>query len=625
MKVNTLAQNRSTSSETPPPARQVTRRWLVSAQVAVAVLLFVYLARDGLSEFFSGDDLMNLYKYFQEPFRHWLKGLVFFWSSTYYRPFGGVAYLVPYSIFGFHPLAFRVIAFAALLFNLGLYFSVVTKLTQSARVASFALLLCAYHSAFAGLYQSYGTIYDITSCLFFFGGLLGYVRWRAASTRSQRVISLLIVFVCFLIGLSCKETLVALPGVLAAYDLILGGGVRRDKWLWPLRGGWPVLVCSVLSIVFMLGKMSGPMSLVNRSAYQPHFTLHQYASVTAHYLKELLYLSGRLPTPTGALWVVGTMLLASLLLRSRLMLFSVVSIVITQLPVSFIGPRGAFAVYIAWGFWALYVVALIDSATPLLRRPLPSAVAFAGVAGVLLCVHLRMKPDCDEPYKAQARAYQELNEHLDRWRFDVPKAGHILIANDPFPTDWNRWNRYDTKFLTSLHSRTTGAAVYRAKIEADAPAPSEASLYDYVIDYEGQWRLLSGPGHPLTPAAAERIERLMRNKPVRLLHGFLLPTPDLWRWTQQSFGISARCPHAGVNRLDLRLHAPQELVLTAAQASGQKVEVPLTPGRALHYVIPVQAETAGDVVGIEFRLGHRSASGGPPPAVIFFDAQVIDE
>ncbi len=603
-------------------ARQGIERWSVPAQVAVAILMFIFLAGDGLGAFFSGDDVMNLYKYLQQPLSHWLKGVVVFWSSSYYRSFGGFAYLVPHSLFGFHPLAFRVIVFAGLLLNLGIYFRFVNRLTQSAQLASFALLLCCYHSAFAGMYQSYGTIYDVSSYLFFFGGLLGYLTWRGAGSSIQRSIGLGVVFACFLLGLSCKETVVALPAVLAAYDLVLGGGIRRDRWMWPLRGGWPILVCSALNLIYISGKLAGTESLANNLLYKPHFTLHQYALITAHYMRQLFYLPEGLPTPTGALWALGLMLLASLLLRSRLMLFSLISMLVTQLPVSFIATRGAFAIYIPWAFWALYTVALLDSAVPLLRRPAPAAIAFMALAGLLLTVHWRMKPRYDRDYTVQTRAYGELDEQLDRWRFQLPRDGHVLMLNDPFPPDWNF---YDMLFLVSLHAGTTNAGVFRAKYERFFPADSEIDGYDYIIDYEGKWRLLKGPGQPLASASMVRVEQLAQDRPIRLVHGFGLPTAERWRRATESFGIKVRCPHAGANSLDINFITPGALVLSAQGAFVEPVERSLSAGQALHFAVTVQAAAAGEEREVEFRVRRQTEGAGAVPGLLFFEAQLRDE
>ncbi len=605
----------------PGAGMKVIDRWSVRAQFAVAIFLFVFLAGDGLGGFLSGDDLMNLYKYLEQSLSHWLKGIALFWSSSYYRPVGALAYLVPYSLFGFHPLAFKAIAFAVLLLNLGLYFRFATRLTQSARLASFALLLVSYHSALAGLYQNYGTIFDITSYLFFFIGLFGYMAWQVAEARNPRFIGLAVLFVSFFLGLSCKETAVTLPAVLAAYDLVLGGGFRRDKWMWPLRGGWPILACSVLDLIYIAGKLTGTQSLANHVLYKPHFTLHQYALNTAHYMRELFYLPQHLPTPTGALWVLGLMLLTGVLLRSRLMLFSLISLLVTQLPVSFIAPRGAFVIYIPWAFWALYTVALVDTATPLLRRPRLSVIAFLLLAGLLLTVHLRNKRRYDRDYTVQMRAYQVLDEQLDRWRFRLPGDGHVLVTNDPFPRDWNF---YDLLFLMSLHSGTTSAGVFRAKRETFFPAKSEIDAYDYIIDYEREWRLLKGPLQALTPASMTRVEQAAQRQPIRLLHGFGLAGPDRWRRAGESFGVLVRCPNAGVNLLDVSVMAPEAVLLSTQGTSVEAVETPLPPEQIIHVAVTVQAAAAGEVRDVEFRLRRKAKSVEGEPWLAFVDARLRD-
>ena len=112
------------------------RCWLI--QICVSFALFFCLAGDAVTKFFGGDDVANLYKYCEFPLSHWLMGLVHFWSSDWYRPLGGVVYLALYDTFGFHPLPFKLVLFAALTLNMILYLRFARMLSGSMRIASWA-------------------------------------------------------------------------------------------------------------------------------------------------------------------------------------------------------------------------------------------------------------------------------------------------------------------------------------------------------------------------------------------------------------------------------------------------------------------------------------------------------
>ncbi len=77
---------------------------------------------------------MNLYKYSEYPFSHWLTGVVHFWSSAWYRPMGGILYLLLFNAFGFHalPLPFKLVLFAIFLFNMVLFLHFVKNMTGTA-------------------------------------------------------------------------------------------------------------------------------------------------------------------------------------------------------------------------------------------------------------------------------------------------------------------------------------------------------------------------------------------------------------------------------------------------------------------------------------------------------------
>src|SRR5215469_4612028 len=120
-------------------------------QLIAPFALFLWLARRGLTGFFTGDDVMNIFKYLQNPPSWWLSGFIKFWSSEGYRPLGGAVYIALYKTFGYHALPFKIFLFLALLFNLALCYRVARRLSESRQIALWTILFCSYHAAFDGL------------------------------------------------------------------------------------------------------------------------------------------------------------------------------------------------------------------------------------------------------------------------------------------------------------------------------------------------------------------------------------------------------------------------------------------------------------------------------------------
>ncbi len=604
------------------------------AQFLLPFALFFALAGDGMTKFFGGDDVMNLYKYLESPMSHWLRGLVYFWSSDFYRPLGGVVYLALFHTFGFHPLPFKLVLFAALTLNMVLFWRVARKLVMSGepetnlpaawsigllrdsttspfQLPCWALLFFCYHAAFDGLYLNFGTIYDVLGYSFFFGAFLAYMKYFTAS-RSPRL-GVPLVIVLYVLGLCCKEIVVTLPVVLLVYNLLISRALSIERLRWPVRSGLPVVVCGAIAVLYTLGKMSGAAALATDAAYAPHFNPAQYAMVTANYLRQLFYLPEGLPTSAAAVTFLALMLALSLLLRSRLMLFSAVSVIVAQLPVSFIAARGAFAIYIPFAFWALYAAALIDAATPLLRKPFASAAAFLAMAAILFSLHLRMKPEFDPNYTTQTVAYGEFSAKLDQWNVHLAETGRVLLVDDPFPPNWIGW---DPLFLISDRDHTTRAVVVRMKFATVTPPESEMAWYDYVIGYDKSWHLLKGPGQSV--AGAAWLRDVASHAPVNLLDGFYPPSSGNWRSVFPTFALRIS-PSPGTARLSVSFAASVPVRLLR-QLDDQDKTAPITyPAGPIQLDLPIPHAAAGLPHTLRFWMDQD------PGGLIFVDAALSQQ
>ena len=124
--------------------------------------------------------------------------------------------------------------------------------------------------------------------------------------------------------------------------------------------------------------------------YHPDLSLFRFLETYGSYLRELTY-AGVWLTPVTTGVVLAGLLVAALALHSRALVFSWCLAIVTALPIAFIPPRTAFAFYIPFTGWTLYLaIVLVQLRTKLFGRPERAAYAFVTffvVFGLLLRVH----------------------------------------------------------------------------------------------------------------------------------------------------------------------------------------------------------------------------------------------
>ena len=95
-------------------------KWIDIFGPAFCICYFLWLAGDGLTAFFTGDDVQNLvhlHGYFRIALLEILQQALTVVTGEY-RPIGGLFYRLLYSVFGFDPFPFRVAAFTLMGVNL---------------------------------------------------------------------------------------------------------------------------------------------------------------------------------------------------------------------------------------------------------------------------------------------------------------------------------------------------------------------------------------------------------------------------------------------------------------------------------------------------------------------------
>ncbi len=482
----------------------------MSARVrfALVVALFVFLAGDGLFTFFTGDDLMNLYKVFVADPGYVRDGLLRFWSSDYYRPLGGLAYIALYRAFGFDPLPFRVAGFVLLLANLALAWVVLAKLLGSRERGALAVLLVAYNARMDDLYLNFGTVYEMLCFSFYYLAFLAWITARGAG-RPLGLRRHVAVLALYLLALSGKEMAVSLPLALLAWELLLA---PRSEGRWPrhvLAAGERVVPSALLTMVFLAGKLHGPESLAQLDAYKPVLSLDAYLQAMSHYFNNAFLLDWC--TPARAAWALVASLALSLILRDRHALFGWTLFVASLLPVSFITPRSGFVLYVGTIGLGLWLVAVLARALPS-RAPLAAAAGvesvpvFLAALAFTACVGLHFKAVFDGGVRRYIDRNAAFHAGFERLGLVVPKGAHILLLDDPYDADV-----YDPLFLLALAHADPALEVHRAKMPSRELEP--LARYDFVLDdREDGWRVLKAPGR-LSPELAAVSVRLGHRLP----------------------------------------------------------------------------------------------------------------
>jgi len=622
---------------------------------------FFRLTRHALSTGFSSDDLMNLHRSWFFPLRALVKAnLLFFLPSDFGRPMGSLCYRSIFYFAGFHGALFHAAGLTILLANIFLTYAVARRLSGSRLAALAAALLLSYERRWTPLYFDTGYIYDVLCYFFTFAALLWYIAIRQKNRvpRIAESAALLALFVC---ALNSKEMAIALPAVLALYELLYGliDGPRRAVWLIAITGA--------MTVAFMAGR-AGPM--VSNAAYRPEIGLTRFLATTSHFLNEIFVLNDWF-TPPLTLAFCGALLVVALAARLRPLIFAWAFTAITALPIAFVPPRNGPQYYIPFFGCALYagcaisgiaatlrgaiqpphlIVQLLRPIVQTLRRTVqtPRPVVQAPRPAIQPprptvqpprpTVH-PPRPTLQPPYWAERAAaaclllaiawplyayYKKLgmsdvasmSEDSPVWmslaaqmralRPALPPDARLLFLNDPMMP-----NIYDMDFLVRLTYRDRSLMVDRAKTMPQRPSPRQMQGYDAVFDYHSG-KLTELPQRvAIHPAILEFFDAdwkaIDANHPAHPGDHIIAKAADLGP-TDPEASAGEAFPHDPFAESILRLNL---------RVNGRRAEVPQhlgSPGEVniyrFDFRIPPQTEAG--MAQVQLTVGGQSA----PPAVI---------
>lgn len=448
----------------------------IAARFGPGLFLIGYLfwfAGGGLWARFTGDDLMNLNFHLKPSFAGLLLSNLTYWSTAY-RPLGGIVYVAIYRLLGFHSMPFRVVCFALLLGNLWLLYRVCLRLSQRREIALLAALLMSYHAWLVNLYYSTGTIYELLCFAFYFAALEYYLEIRQAGKmlNPRQLAWFLALYVC---ALNSKELAVTLPLCLACYECIWhrpSRGVRAcARWL--AQEGRGAAIAALMTLPYVVGKLSGPDSLTANPAYRPAVSPARYLHAFHLYLNVLFY-QDHFFRDANTILLVAAMLGLALWRRSRPLLFAWCFVLFSVLPFIFVPHYSGFFVYLPMAGWVLYAATALVMLRESVAKEIPPAALFLAVALALGPLHTRESRKSMLVFASAELPTTEMTTELQRVEPALPRGAHLYFRSDPFPPQ-----TFSLVFLVRLFYRDLTVQVARAK-DGDPPAGS----YDAVFQWD---------------------------------------------------------------------------------------------------------------------------------------------
>jgi hypothetical protein len=423
------------------------------------VAYFFWFAGGGLHARFTGDDLMNLNFHLTPSFPHLLLSNLTYWTTAY-RPMGGVVYVAIYRLAGFHSMPFRVVCFVLLLVNLWLVYRVCLRLSERREVALLAAMLMAYHAWLVNLYYSTGTIYELLCFGFYFAAFDYYVaiRQRESALRPWQWAGFLALYLC---ALNSKELAVTLPLSILCYESIwhgLKGSVRG------------VTITALVTLPYVIGKLTGPDSLAANPLYRPAISAARYLHTFHLYLNVLFYQDHFFRDANTILLVVA-MLAVAIWRRSRPLLFAWCFILFSVLPFIFVPHYSGFFLYLPMMGWALYAATSLEMLRARFAPVIPSPVAMLAVALALAPLHTRESRKSMQVFTSADLPTTEMIAQLHRVQPSVSRGAYLFFESDPFPP-----KTFSLVFLVRLFYDDLTIQVARAQ-DGDPPGGHFDAVY----------------------------------------------------------------------------------------------------------------------------------------------------
>jgi len=252
---------------------------LITVILAAAAAVFLNTLYNG----FVYDDEFLIIKnkwirdiiYIPEIFSSHLWGFKLGSDSNYYRPFVHLVLMAEYHLFGLRAWAYHLTNILVYLPNAVLVYLIALQLLgenvseprtieahasglaalgRSRLIAIGAGLIFAVHPVHVDVVAPASGVVELVMSFFYLAALYLYMRSTAVSAGAGRVAFFVISVLFSAVSLFLKETAVTLIGVLVAYDLTVGGGLRLNPKSW-VRPGLRYIPYLLAVVFYILVRM----------------------------------------------------------------------------------------------------------------------------------------------------------------------------------------------------------------------------------------------------------------------------------------------------------------------------------------------------------------------------------
>jgi hypothetical protein len=435
----------------PPQARVNARRL---GFVVFLLAYFLYFNWRALRPHFAPDDMMNLdYYYRVAPWRMILDPFMV-WSGSF-RPMAAFFYLPIFRVWRLNPVPYHAFMLAIMLANVYLVYRFARLLGCEEIVAGLVALIAAYHPGPADLYYNTAFIYDVLCMFFYLAAFAYYLRIRPPEQKAPPPLTgrqTALFLTLYLCALDSKEMAVSLPVMLLVYEWIWHRPERRsvqDLARWLGGAGRIALAAALVNLPYIYGKTLGPEALTNGSGYRPVFSMARFLDFQRREkLNFLLYWPCHGWIALAVLWVL---LLYLAMRRPRpVLVFCLIFMVVTPLPVEFLEGRGGACLAIPLAAWAIFAATVfLDIARaigrflagePGLRRVGHERLTAAAVAaGVFFMAHGFRAYQQSEIVPRMNGLGDVTFEVIRQFRLTKPQVrphSQVVFLNDPFE-DWD--------------------------------------------------------------------------------------------------------------------------------------------------------------------------------------------
>src|SRR5262249_50641143 len=140
--------------------------------------------------------------------------------------------------------------------------------------------------------------------------------------------------------------------------------------------GRGALLAAAVTVPFIIGKLTGPDSLVRNPLYRPAISLSHYAHAMGLYL-NVLFFQDHFFRPAKTVVLLALMLFLALWKNSRLFVLCCFFFLFSVLPFFFIPHFSVFFIYLPGAGWTLYIAPVWVNFRAKKKVPPPAALFLA--------------------------------------------------------------------------------------------------------------------------------------------------------------------------------------------------------------------------------------------------------